>query len=295
MTHNDSPPGDHDPKMTHHDSPPGDENPPMTQNDSLCHASNPEMTQNDSLCKPSMTQMTQNDSHFEVSSFEMTQNDSFAGLKCPTEQPLSQADEPGDEPENGRENGPAGPAVSSEMTPPSPDDAAGSDPDPDPDPDSDPDSDLIIADDPDLIPADANALDLDPWLPYSPSSIDPRLTQKQRHALPCIAAAPSLTDAARLAGIERRTIYRWLEQEPFRQELTRLRSATASIATGELQAAVLHSISVLVDLTRSSNETIRFRASRHLLNLGLRFGDLQQIAADVQDLRDAADLLRQTR
>ena len=294
MTHHDSPPGDHNPKMTHHDSPPGDENPPMTQNDSLCHDSDPEMTQNDSLCKPSMTQMTQNDSHFEVSSFEMTQNDSFTAQKCPTEHPVSQADEPEDDPENAPEDGPAGPAVSSEATHPSPDDDdAGSDPDSDPDPD--PDDDLIIADDPDLIPAGANALDLDPWLPYSSSSIDPRLTQKQRHALPCIAAAPSLTDAARLAGIERRTIYRWLEQEPFRLELTRLRSATASIATGELQAAVLHSISVLVDLTRSSNETIRFRASRHLLNLGLRFGDLQQIAADVQDLRDAADLLRQTR
>ena len=94
MTHHDSPPGDDIPQMTHHDSPPGDENPPMTQNDSLCHASNPEMTQNDSLCKASMTQMTQNDSHFEVSSFEMTQNDSFSGLKCPTEHPLSPADEP---------------------------------------------------------------------------------------------------------------------------------------------------------------------------------------------------------
>ena len=40
-----------------------------------------------------MSQMSQNDSHFEVSSFEMTQNDSFAGLKCPTEHPLSPADE----------------------------------------------------------------------------------------------------------------------------------------------------------------------------------------------------------
>ena len=277
MTHHDSPPGDHDPQMTHHDSPPGDENPPMTQNDSLFQPSNPEMSQNDSLFQPSMTQMSQNDSHVEVSSFEMSQNDSFPGLSSHTEHPHSSAGDP--------ENDPAGPAVSSEMTHPSPDDDnAGSDPE------SDPGSDLIIADDPDLIPAGANRLDLEPWLPYSPSSIDPRLTAKQRLALPSIAAAPTLTDAARLAGIERRTIYRWLEQEPFRQELVRLRSATASIATGELQAAMLHSISVLVDCTRSSNEYIRLRASRQLISLGLKFGDLQQLAARVQDLRAAADL-----
>ena len=79
--------------MTHHDSLSGDANSRMTQNDSLFQASNPQMTQNDSLCQAAMPQMTQNDSHFEVSSFEMTQNDSFPGLQCPTEHPLSVADE----------------------------------------------------------------------------------------------------------------------------------------------------------------------------------------------------------
>ena len=81
-------------KMTHHDSPPGGSKPRMTQNDSLFQASNPQMTQNDSLFQASMPQMSQNDSHFEVSSFEMSQNDSFSGLKCPSEHPLSVADEP---------------------------------------------------------------------------------------------------------------------------------------------------------------------------------------------------------
>ena len=108
MTHHDSLPGDANPQMTHHDSPPGDANPPMTQNDSLCHASNPEMTQNDSLCHASMTQMTQNDSHFEMSSFEMTQNDSFPGLKCPTEHPLSVADEPSATPPSPQNDTPDG-------------------------------------------------------------------------------------------------------------------------------------------------------------------------------------------
>ena len=82
------------PQNDSHDTPPGDANAPMTQNDSLCQAPNPEMTQNDSLCQASMPQMSQNDSHFEVSSFEMTQNDSFSGLLCPTEHPLSVANEP---------------------------------------------------------------------------------------------------------------------------------------------------------------------------------------------------------
>ena len=66
----------------------------MSHNDSLCEVSSPQMTQNDSLFQASMPQMSQNDSHFEVFSFEMTQNDSFSGLSCPTEHPLSVADEP---------------------------------------------------------------------------------------------------------------------------------------------------------------------------------------------------------
>ena len=94
--------------MPHHDSPPGDDNPQMTQNDSHCHASNPGMTQNDSLCQPSMPQMSQNDSHFEVSSFEMSQNDSFSGHKCPTEHPLSVADEPSATPPSPQNDSPDG-------------------------------------------------------------------------------------------------------------------------------------------------------------------------------------------
>ena len=80
--------------MTHHDSLSGNTNPRMTQNDSLFQVPNPEMSQNDSLFQASMPQMSQNDSHIEVFSFEMSQNDSFSGLKCPTEHPLSVADEP---------------------------------------------------------------------------------------------------------------------------------------------------------------------------------------------------------
>ena len=86
--------GDANPQMTQNDSLFQASSPQMTQNDSLFQASSPQMTQNDSLFQASMPQMSQNDSHFEVSSFEMTQNDSFTGLRCPTEHPLSMADEP---------------------------------------------------------------------------------------------------------------------------------------------------------------------------------------------------------
>ena len=102
------PPG---PQNDSHDSPPGDANPRMTQNDSHFRAPNPEMTQNDSLFQASMPQMSQNDSHFEVFSFEMTQNDSFSGLKCPTEHPLSVAEEPPVTPPFPQNDTPEGPSV----------------------------------------------------------------------------------------------------------------------------------------------------------------------------------------
>ena len=81
------------PQNDSHYSLSGEANRQVTQNDSHFQASNPEMTQNDSHFRASMTQMSQNDSLFEVFSFEMTQNDSFSGHKCPTEHPLSVADE----------------------------------------------------------------------------------------------------------------------------------------------------------------------------------------------------------
>ena len=53
------------------------------------------------------------------------------------------------------------------------------------------------------------------------------LTHRQQAVLPVMAAAPSLAEAARISGFNERTLRRWLDDDDFRAELTRLRQESA--------------------------------------------------------------------
>ena len=65
------------------------------------------------------------------------------------------------------------------------------------------------------------------------------LSSHRQQALPIIAAAPTLAEAARSAGVGHTTLYRWLGDHRFRHELTRLRPETADLARYELQGLML--------------------------------------------------------
>ena len=56
------------------------------------------------------------------------------------------------------------------------------------------------------------------------------LTFRQQAALPRIALARSLAQAARDTGVAERTLRRWLEDPSFRQELDRLRQESYDLA-----------------------------------------------------------------
>ena len=65
------------------------------------------------------------------------------------------------------------------------------------------------------------------------------LSSRRQQALPIIAAAPTLAQAARSSGIGQGTPYRWLQDNRFRHELTRLRPNTAGLARYELRGLML--------------------------------------------------------
>ena len=65
------------------------------------------------------------------------------------------------------------------------------------------------------------------------------LSSRRQQALPIIAAVPTLAQAARSSGIGQGVPYRWLQDNRFRHELTRLRPNTADLARYELRGLML--------------------------------------------------------
>ncbi len=111
------------------------------------------------------------------------------------------------------------------------------------------------------------------------------LTPRQIAALPYLVASPSLSDGARFADIGRATLYRWLSDGAFAEELERQRARAADLARAELQGLMLKSILVLAEALEDPNPAIRLRAARSTLYVGLKTHDLK----DVRERLDRLD------
>ncbi len=132
-------------------------------------------------------------------------------------------------------------------------------------------------------------------LPHNKTHLEnSALSPRQLGALPAIVGSQSQAQAARSAGIDRSTLYRWLQDQDFRQELSRLREESAALARTELQASMLHAVNVILDSTNSDNEIVRLRAARSLLNLGLKVNEIEKLRAELRLLEKSLESITNT-
>ena len=112
------------------------------------------------------------------------------------------------------------------------------------------------------------------------------LSHRQQSALPVIAATPTLAQAARSSGIGESTLYRWLEDPLFREELIRLRQEAADLAKRELQGVMLRSVSVISDALEDPDIAIRLRAARYGMSFAVQISEVEKLRADLQAVED---------
>ena len=107
---------------------------------------------------------------------------------------------------------------------------------------------------------------------------------RQKSALHVIAAAPSVSEAARQANIGRSTLNRWLEDSEFRDELTRSRNEAAELARVELQGIMLEAVLGLSDCLQDPDPYLRIRAIRTALAFGVQLNEVKKLREDVEAL-----------
>ncbi len=111
------------------------------------------------------------------------------------------------------------------------------------------------------------------------------LTNKQLVALPYLVSYESLSEAARLANVGRTTLYRWMHDDSFREELERRRQEAAELADTEIKGLRLKALIVLAESMEDPNPVVRLRAAQAAYSLGIKSGDL----ADVRKRLDNID------
>ena len=88
-----------------------------------------------------------------------------------------------------------------------------------------------------------------------------------------LASGESVRDAARLANVSERTVYRRLRNESFVQRVTQARTAMLQQAVGRLTKAVPKASDVLDKLLDSRSERVRLQAAKAIMDCSVKLAD----------------------
>jgi transposase-like protein len=116
-----------------------------------------------------------------------------------------------------------------------------------------------------------------------------KLGRKQEAAIAALLSQRTVEDAARVAGVGARTLFRWLELPEFRQGYLQARRQAFGQASARLQQATGAAVSVLLTLMLDANAPAasRVRAAHSVLDLAAKALELDDIEVRVRQLEEA--------
>jgi len=116
-----------------------------------------------------------------------------------------------------------------------------------------------------------------------------RLTGRQWRAIPFLLASPSTEEACRQARINKTTVYEWLKEEAFRQELKRQRDAIIERALDSLKANLAKAAETLVKHLTSTRENISIRAAERIIEFTQKSLEHEELERRIEALEARLD------
>ena len=92
------------------------------------------------------------------------------------------------------------------------------------------------------------------------------LSEKQVLAIPHLVSAKSVSETADLVGVNRATVYRWMDDPTFREEYDRQRDAVAGFARSGMRTLMLKALSVQAERFDSDDPRERARAAKAIMD-----------------------------
>jgi transposase len=116
---------------------------------------------------------------------------------------------------------------------------------------------------------------------------DPKaLTARQMRVIPYLLDAPSIEEGCRRAKVSKVTVYEWLKQENFRQDLKRQRDELIERALDSLKANVSKATETLVKLLDSESEQMRARAAEDIIEFAQKAIEHEELEKRIEALEE---------
>ena len=103
------------------------------------------------------------------------------------------------------------------------------------------------------------------------------LTDRQKRAIPYLAAGPSIRKGCRQAKIRTETFYQWRKQPAFEFALKKQREALFQEALQTLSSSVQDAVDTLTGLITTENETLKRAVCNDILGHVLKVRELKEI------------------
>jgi hypothetical protein len=119
-----------------------------------------------------------------------------------------------------------------------------------------------------------------------PKSSGPAQARRTAGVLALLTAG-TVDQAAELAGVSRTTLFVWLRDPAFQDELTRARATAFDGGLGTIRGGCEEAARVLLALLKSRNETTRRKAAETVLAFALKIHEGHDLEARLQALEAA--------
>ena len=111
-------------------------------------------------------------------------------------------------------------------------------------------------------------------------------TERQLAVIPHLLASPSIEEGCRRAKVAKATVYGWLKEEAFKEELGRQREEVVKGALETLKANTAKATETLVKLLDSHKETIQARAAEDIIEFTQKAIEGEQLEKRITALEE---------
>ena len=103
------------------------------------------------------------------------------------------------------------------------------------------------------------------------------LTVRQLRVVPYLLEAPSIEEGCKRARVGKSTLYGWLKDPHFRDEVDRRRKEIVDLAFERLKANIAKAAETLVKHLDSEKETISIRAAESIIEFAQRAIEVEEL------------------
>jgi len=112
------------------------------------------------------------------------------------------------------------------------------------------------------------------------------LSPKQSRAIPFLIEASSIEEGAKIAGVSRVTVYRWMAEAAFKKRLEDERQRTFEESLNRLKGATGQAIDKLVELIGSDEKNISRLAAQSVLSFAFKTSEVQDLEARITHIEE---------